>query len=163
MHVRRIVIPTLFIILCMVATGTAKTQSTSDEQQLRTVLNNYEKAVDALEPGLISSIWSHSPDVSFIHPRGTALGFEHIRDDFYKNTMGLFSQRELVLENPQLHIYGDSAWSEMTWTFHATLKDGRQITTTGRETQIYHKENGLWHIVHVHYSGPPDTRPLKGF
>jgi ketosteroid isomerase-like protein len=50
----------------------------------------------------------------------------------------------------------------MAWTFHATLKDGHKITTTGRETQIYHKEDGRWRIVHVHYSGPPVTGALKG-
>lgn len=38
-------------------------------------------------------------------------------------------------------------------TFHATVKNpGPKITTKGRETQIYHKEDGVWHIVHVHYS-----------
>ena len=163
MHIRRTAILTLLLVLLLAVSGAARAQPTTDEQQLRTLLDNYMKAVNTLDPGLIDSIWSHSPEVSFIHPRGTAIGFEHIRDDFYKNTMSLFSQRELILENPALHIYGDSAWSEMTWTFHATLKDGPKITTTGRETQIYRKENGAWHIVHVHYSGPPDTRPLKGF
>jgi len=77
--------------------------------------------------------------------------------------MGLFVQRDLTLENPVLHIYDDSARSEMTWTFHATLKDGQKISTTGRETQIYHKENGSWRIGHVHYSGPPVAGALKGF
>jgi len=159
---RTALLPLLFVMFLAVTTP-ARAQSTSDEQQLRAVLDNYTKAVNTLDPDLISSIWSHSPDVSFIHPRGTAIGFEHIRNEFYKDTMGLFSKRELILEKPALHIYGDSAWSQMTWTFHATFKDGPQITTTGRETQIYHKENGTWHIVHVHYSGPPDMRPLKDF
>ena len=154
---------TLLIALLLTLTCMAGAQSGTDEQQLRDLLDNYMKAVDTLNPDLISSIWSHSPEASFIHPRGTAVGFEQIRDDFYKDTMGLFSKRELILEKPVLHIYGDSAWSEMTWTFHATFQNGPQITTTGRETQIYHKEDGAWHIVHVHYSGPPDTRPLKGF
>ena len=146
-----------------VFSGTVRAQSSTAERQLRILLDNYAQAVNTLDAGLIDSVWSHGPEVSFIHPRGTAIGFEHIRDDFYKSTMGLFSNRELILEKPVLHIYGDSAWSEMTWTFHATFQNGPQITTTGRETQIYHKENGVWRIVHVHYSGPPDTRPLKGF
>ncbi len=94
------------------------------------------KAVDTLDSGLISSAWSHDPEVSFIHPRGTVIGFEHIHDDFYKNTMGLFSHRELILEKPILHIYGDSEWSQMTWTFHATFQNGPQITTTGERRKF---------------------------
>ncbi|HKD60858.1 MAG TPA: nuclear transport factor 2 family protein [Terracidiphilus sp.] len=135
----------------------------SDEQQLRALESNYMKAVDTLDPELISTVWSHGPGVSFIHPRGTAVGFEQIREGFYRDTMGLFSQRDLTLENPVLHVYNGTAWAEMTWTFHATLKDGQKITTTGRETQIYSKESGGWRIVHVHYSGPPVTGALKGF
>jgi ketosteroid isomerase-like protein len=77
---------------------------------------------------------------------------------------GTFTKCTLILESPVVHVYGDSGWSEMTWTFPATVKvGGPKITTTGRETQIYHKDNGVWRIVHIHYSGPPVTRELKGF
>ena len=163
MHERRSTILILVFALFLAVSTAFGAQSSTDEQQLRTVLDKYAEAVDTLDADLISSIWSHSPEVSFIHPRGTAVGFEQIRDDFYRDTMGLFSKRELILGKPVLHVYGDAAWSEMSWTFHAKLKDGSEISTTGRETQIYHKEDGAWRIVHVHYSGPADTRPLKGF
>jgi ketosteroid isomerase-like protein len=147
--------------------GTAWTQekgASADELALRAVLSNYAKSVDDLDLNLAGQVWSHSPDVVFIHPRGTEVGFAQIMEDFYTKTMGFFSQRELDLENPVIRIYGDTAWSEMTWTFHATVKNGGpKITTKGRETQVYHKENGAWHIVHVHYSGPPVTAALKGF
>lgn len=144
--------------------ATGQTIPQRDEQQIQALQKDYVQAVDKLDFELVSAIWSHDPTVSFVHPRGTAVGFVQIRDVFYRDTMGLFSERDLQLENPELHIYGDAAWSEMTWTFHGTMKDGGQkIVTKGRETQIYRKENGTWRIVHVHYSGPPDTRPLKGF
>ena len=138
--------------------------ASSDEQQLRVLLAEYAQSIDTLDLSLADRIWSHGGDVVFIHPRGTEAGFAQIVDDFYKKTMGMFSERELILENPVVHVYGEAGWSEMTWTFHATVKDGGpKITTTGRETQIYHKENGVWRIVHVHYSGPPVTTALKGF
>lgn len=60
------------------------------------------------------------------------------------------------MHDPVIHVYGDAAWSEMTWTFHAIEKHGNAIATEGRETQVYHKESGAWHIVLVHYSGPPE-------
>jgi ketosteroid isomerase-like protein len=151
------------VVACCAAASAQISTATQNEAQLHKLQNQYVEAVDKLDFTLVDAIWSHNPEVSFIHPRGTAVGFEQIRDGFYRDTMGLFVQRDLRLENPVLHIDGDSAWSEMTWTFHATLKDGQKITTTGRETQIYHKEEGHWRIVHVHYSGPPVTGALKGF
>jgi ketosteroid isomerase-like protein len=143
----------------------AQTSAASqDEKLLHQLLDTYAKSIDTLDLTLANQIWSHSPEVSFIQPRGTEKGYDQIVNDFYKATMGMFSERELLLENPDLHIYGDTAWSEMTWTFHATVKDGGpKITTTGRESQVYHKENGAWRIVHIHYSGPPMTGKLKGF
>ena len=148
-------------------TGFARAQvqpASADAQALHGVLANYAKSVNELDIDLAGQVWSHAPEVVFIHPRGTEVGFAQIMENFYRKTMGSFSQRELILENPVIHIYGDTAWSQMTWTFHATVKNGGpKITTTGRETQVYHKENGAWHIVHVHYSGPPVTGALKGF
>jgi len=154
----------MVLILGRTGWGAAQAGASADEQQLRDLLNRYVKAVDTLDPDLVASIWSHDAAVSFVHPRGTDSGFDEIRDDIFGRTMGMFSQRDLAMENPVFHVYGDTAWSQMTWTFHATLKQGGQkITTTGRETQIYHKEDGTWRIVHVHYSGPPVTGAMKGF
>jgi ketosteroid isomerase-like protein len=111
---------------------------------------------------LASEIWSHDPGVTFIHPLGTEHGFKQIADHVYAGMMGgMFSKRELILHDPQIHVYRDAAWSEMTWTFHATTKDGTAITTEGRETQVYHKEHSVWRIVLVHYSGPPAAMPNR--
>lgn len=34
--------------------------------------------------------------------------------NFYGKTMGTFSERELLLEYPVIHVYGDTGWSQMT-------------------------------------------------
>jgi hypothetical protein len=36
-------------------------------------------------------------------------------------------------------------------------KDGSPLTTQGRETQVYRKDNRRWRIVSVHYSDVPVT------
>jgi ketosteroid isomerase-like protein len=138
-------------------------QSTdTDEEQIRAVLAKYATSVDNADVALASTIWSQDPGVSFIHPLGTEHGFQQIADHVYVGIMGgMFSRRELIMHNPVVHIYGDSAWSEMTWTFHALEKNGTAITTERRETQVYHKENGGWRIVLVHYSGPPAAMPQQ--
>ena len=150
--------PVLFLtVLCTIA----RTEGTgSDEEQIRTVLQKYATSIDNADVSLASEIWSQEPSVTFMHPLGTEHGFKQIADHFYIGIMGnLFSKRELILHDPNVHIYDDAAWSEMTWTFHATLKDGSAITTEGRETQVYHKEHGIWRIVLVHYSGLPAAMP----
>ena len=154
----------LALVLQAAAFVRGQQPASADEQALQVLLANYAKSVDELDLNLAGQIWSHAPEVVFIHPRGTEVGFAQVMDNFYTKTMGTFSERELLLERPVIHVYGDTAWSEMTWTFHATVKNGGpKITTKGRETQVYHKENGTWHIVHVHYSGPPEAGALKGF
>jgi len=149
------------ILLSVVLSGAAFPQGTDgDDEQIRAVLQKYAISVDNADVALASTIWSHDPGATFIHPLGTEHGFRQIADDVYIGIMGnLFSKRELILHDPAIHVYGDAAWSEMTWTFHATEKDGSVITTQGRETQVYHKESGVWRIVLVHYSAPPAAMP----
>jgi ketosteroid isomerase-like protein len=131
-----------------------------DEEQIRSVLQRYAISIDNADVSLASEIWSQDPGVTFIFPLGTEHGFKQIADHVYVGIMGnMFSRRELLLHDPIVHVYDDAAWSEMTWTFHATTKDGIAITTEGRETQVYHKEHGAWRIVLVHYSGPPEAMP----
>ncbi len=151
----------LAILAPIVLYGSAVAQGTAgDEEQIRGILQKYATSVDNADVSLASEIWSHDPSVSFIFPLGTAHGFQQIADQVYIGAMRtIFSKRELILHQPVIHVYADAAWSEMTWTFHATKKDGSAITTEGRETQVYHKEQGTWRIVHVHYSGPPVAMP----
>jgi ketosteroid isomerase-like protein len=147
----------LVVVLCAAACAQG---AGGDEEQIRVLLQKYATSVDNVDVSLASEIWSHDPGVTFVHPLGTEHGFKQIADHVYIGIMGgMFSKRELILHDPNVHVYEDAAWSEMTWTFHATTKDGTAITTEGRETQVYHKERGVWRIVLVHYSGPPATMP----
>ncbi len=134
----------------------APTGDAESVRQLQNIVNSYAQSVNELDLTLARKLWSAGPDVTFIHPRGTERGLEQILANVYGASMGRFSKRELLPENVNIHVYGDTAWSEFTWTFHAIAKEsGQNITNRGRETQIYRKEGGSWRIVHVHYSGMP--------
>jgi len=153
-----VVAPGLFFsILC----ATACAQGTrGDEEQIRAVLQKYATSIDNADVSLASEIWSQEPSVTYVYPLGTEHGFKQIADHVYIGIMeGMFSKRELILHEPNIHVYRDAAWSEMTWTFHATMRDAKAVTNEGRETQVYHKEHGAWRIVLVHYSGPPAAMP----
>lgn len=138
------------------ACGFAQTDTgpATDARAIHTLINQYAKAVDTVDLVLLSQIWSHSPDVSFIYPLGEEHGFDAIEQHVFQNVMGgMFSARDLEINGVTIYVSGNEAWSEFHWVFHATMrKDATAVTTHGVETQVYRKESGSWRLVHVHYS-----------
>ncbi len=131
-----------------------------DVEAIHHLIDQYAKAVDTVDLNLLSQIWSHSPEVSFIYPLGEEHGFDAIEQHVFRNVMGgMFSARDLETHNVAIHVRGNEAWSEFHWVFHATTRqDGSAVTTRGVETQIYRKEIGKWRLVHVHYSEDSSAR-----
>ncbi len=157
------------LLLLTVAFGIAKahgenTGNSTDIEQIQQLQKRYVASIDGADIALVDQVWSHSPDVIFVEPLGTERGLLQV-EGFVRDIFGkMFSKRDLQLENPSIHVYGDTAWSEMTWTFHATIRDGEKpLVTKGRETQILRREDGAWHIMAVHYSGLPVNGKLQGF
>jgi ketosteroid isomerase-like protein len=126
----------------------------ADVKAIHDLVEQYVQAVDRLDLTLLSQIWSHSSEASFIYPLGEEQGYDAIEQQVFRNVMGgMFSTRDLQTRDVTVHVNGNAAWSEFHWTFHATMrKDGSAETTKGVETQIYRKEAGKWRLIHVHYS-----------
>ena len=158
----------LGIVLCA-AVGfvrlTSATESNSDVGQLQNLITTYRLSIDRADTTLANQIWSNAPEVSFIHPLGEEHGRAQVDQDVYQKLMGdTFSQRSLSVTDVSIHVYGDAAWSEFHWDFIAKFrKNGAPLHTLGRETQVYHKEQGHWRIVHVHYSGMPASGERQQF
>jgi ketosteroid isomerase-like protein len=153
--------------LIMLSLGLARAAAgvSPDEQAIQHLIAAYATSIDKADTEMADQIWSNAPEVSFIHPRGEEHGRAQIEADVYRNLMGAtFSERKLTPKEIAVHVYGETAWSEFQWDFVAKVrKDGSAFHSQGRESQVYHKENGQWHIVHVHYSGMPVTGNLRGF
>jgi ketosteroid isomerase-like protein len=151
-------------ILCLIpacAVAQPDTGPAPDVAAIHRLIEQYTKAVDTVDLKLLSQIWSHSPEVSFIYPLGEEQGYDAIEQDVFQNVMGgMFSARDLETHGVTIHVNGDAAWSEFRWVFHAKMrKDKSAVTTHGVETQIYHKESGSWRLVHVHYSEDHQAAP----
>jgi ketosteroid isomerase-like protein len=129
--------------------------SPSGDTAVKDLIAKYAISIDRADTALAEELFSDGPEVTFIHPRGEEHGRKQIEEDVYKNLMGrTFSERKLTPRDIAVHVYGEAAWSEFNWDFVATVrKGGTPFHSQGRETQIYHRENGGWRIVHVHYSG----------
>src|ERR1039458_1417552 len=66
-------------ILCLIpASAVAQTDTgpAPDVTAIHRLIDRYAKAVDTVDLKLLSQIWSHSPEVSFIYPLGEEHGFD---------------------------------------------------------------------------------------
>jgi len=151
------------VVTLAAGAATSGAAESADEVFLREQVATYARAVDAADTEMAASVWSTTPEVSFIHPLGHARGWEEIKAFFTDVMGGMFSERRLTVKDVAVHTYGDGAWVEFYWTFKAKMRTGgTEITTAGRETQVYRKKDGRWSLVHVHYSGMPVTPGAAG-
>ena len=137
------------------------------KKEIRAQVDRYMMSIDEADTKIGATVWSPTPDVTFIEPTGHERGWDQIADVVYGKLMGqTFLKRTLKnVSDVSIHVYGDAAVVEFDWDFVATLRsNGTTVHTTGRESQVYIKfpDKG-WRLVHVHYSGPPVSVPSSGF
>jgi len=133
-------------------------------EEISSVVENYRRSVETLDRDLAQRVWADTPDVSFIHPRGHEHTWAEVWQNFYQNTMGLFSERALTVYEPRIYSNGDAAYVEFYWDFVARFKkDGSPHHTEGRESQMLLRTPLGWRIIHVHYSGKAVTGDREGF
>jgi ketosteroid isomerase-like protein len=157
----RILLVAIAVLMPAYSVAQENTGPAPDVEAIHHLVERYTRAVDTVDLNLLSQIWSHSPEVSFIYPLGEEHGFDAIEQHIFQNVIGgMFSSRDLETHGVVVHVNGNTAWSEFHWVFRATMrKDGSSVTTHGVETQIYRKQAGKWLLVHVHYSEDHQTNP----
>jgi Xaa-Pro aminopeptidase len=146
------------------AAASRQATNSSDAEQIKSLVSQYTHSIDTCDTNLASQVWLDSPSATFVHPLGHEHGFAQIKQNIYEKLFGqMFSERKLNARDLTVDVSGDSAVAEFYWDFTAKFrKDGSQITTHGRETQIYFKRDGVWRLAHVHYSGMPATELRQG-
>ncbi|HEX2394868.1 MAG TPA: nuclear transport factor 2 family protein [Bacteroidales bacterium] len=127
-----------------------------------------EKYVCSIEEGdtsMASSIWAHTPEVTFIRPSGTEYGWNGVKKVVLV-FRDYFTQKNLNWFDLRTSVYNDFAWLQFFWEFDAIMKSadssGQEkltpVKTKGRETQVWRRINEQWRLVHVHYSGMPENQ-----
>jgi hypothetical protein len=103
-------------ILCVMPALSAAQTDTGRQRDVAAILEfieQYTKAVDPVDPNLLSQIWSHSPEVSFIYPLGEEHCFDAIERQVFQNIMsGMFSARDLETRGVEVHVNDNAGWSE---------------------------------------------------
>lgn len=141
------------------------TGSAQDIAAIKKVIDQYADSITNYDLKEAERIWQTDDRTTFIHPCGNEYGWKAIRDHFYGTTMHEhFSKRHLYVRDISIQVYGDSAVAVFYWDFPAVFRtDGTEVTTHGRETQVYERTKDGWKIVHVHYSQMPITGEKQGF
>jgi len=172
--IRRSIYAVMMIVLSLAALGRAAVAQdhamggqSDARKEIRAQVDRYMMSIDEADTKLGATVWSPTPDVTFIEPTGHERGWNQIADEVYGKLMGqTFSKRTLKnVGDINIHVYGDAAVAEYDWDFVATFRsNGAPVHTTGRESQVYIKfpDKG-WRLVHVRYSGPAVSVPGSGF
>ena len=70
--------------------------------------------------------------------------------DYLKTAKNIHTE----MHNPKVTVRGDVAWITYYWTDSGEV-DGKRVTSRGKSTRIFVKENGKWLCIHGHYTNAP--------
>lgn len=123
-------------------------------ERIDDLLKSYIESVNTSDQKLFREIWDREGSISFIHPRGYAIGFDEIVEHFRLGRMSTnFSNRNFKIKDIMIKYYGNTAFLEFRWDFFATMKDTNdEIHTEGRETQFIVLRDSGWKFSNIHCS-----------
>lgn len=123
-------------------------------ERIDALLKSYIESVNTSDEKLFREIWDREGSISFIHPRGYAIGFDEIVEHFRLGRMSTnFSNRDFKIKDIMIKYYGNTAFLEFRWDFFATMKDTNdEIHTEGRETQFIVLRDSGWKFSNIHCS-----------
>jgi ketosteroid isomerase-like protein len=102
-------------------------------------------------------ICSHADDVTTMHPLGgRQIGWFEVRSS-WEMAAGAVDGGSVEVSNLQITLLGDgAAYTTGTETASATV-GGTPVSFSGRCTNVYRREDGVWKIVHHHVDLLPDV------
>ena len=147
-----------FALILLVASALAQAPPKVSASEKEAVITTLVAMWDALEHGDIDRY------SSYIHPDFTSFGEEdtylnsgkdyEVRNytDYLKHAHNLHTD----MHQPEVTIRGDVAWITYYWTESADV-DGKHVSSRGKSTRIFVKENGKWLCIHGHYTYAPSV------
>jgi uncharacterized protein (TIGR02246 family) len=132
--------------------------SETPEQQIRALLDRWQKAFENHDTAGAMSIYLPGDNVAVYDLSSTIRGKDALRQDYAR----FFDRFEgpVHSELRDLHITAGPqvAFSYYFQRISGTLKDGRKVQMWIRVTQGYRLVNGRWFAAHDHVSVPIDTK-----
>ncbi|MBZ5610703.1 MAG: nuclear transport factor 2 family protein [Acidobacteriia bacterium] len=151
------------ILLSVCTSSCSSASSASDEADIRALEKSYVDAFNAKDTKAMMAVYS--PDESLVAfdaiPPRQYVGFNAYKKD-NEDFVAAFPG-PIKVEQIDWKIETDGTLGYGHGFLHAVLtdKDGKQLDSTVRMTDVYRKINGKWLIVHEHLSFPVDMATGK--
>jgi ketosteroid isomerase-like protein len=150
MRVRTIIIVELFFVLAAVSFAAAADKKPTDE--VRKASEQFYAALNSMlngNAGPLTDIWSHSADVTTMHPiGGREVGWDQVRGS-WEQVAKLASDGKVGLKDQLIRVDGNMAY-EVGIEYGQFKLAGHQLNVENRVTNIYQREGKAWKIVHHH-------------
>jgi uncharacterized protein (TIGR02246 family) len=127
------------------STLAARLQRLEDMEEIRTLLTDYGRFLDARDLAAYSRLFSK--DGEWVGGFGSAKGPAEILEFMQKNlgTGPNRSNNYHILSNFEIAVHGDTATAWSRWTFVAPAADGKPvISQSGRYDDLLVREDGRW-------------------
>lgn len=129
----------------------------SIEDEVRRASAQFYAALNRLLAGdaaPLADIWSHSTDVTAMHPiGGRQVGWDRVRQS-WEQVAALASGGQVKLGDQIIEVSGDLAYELGVEQGQLTLA-GQPVAIGQRVTNIYRRETRGWRIVHHHVDVSP--------
>jgi ketosteroid isomerase-like protein len=113
------------------------------------------------DAGPMTDIWSHSSDVTTMHPIGEReVGWEQVQGP-WKQVASMSSGGQVAIKDQLIRVVGDLAYEVGSESGDATMA-GQAVSFRQRVTNIYRREGGVWKIVHHHTDKSPAMEEIVG-
>ncbi|MBW7472607.1 nuclear transport factor 2 family protein [Marinobacter sp. M216] len=124
----------------------------STEEEVRKASTQFYAALNTMLNGdaaPLSQIWSHSSDVTTMHPvGGRQVGWSEVQKA-WEQVAKATTDGKVELKDQLIRIAGDVAYELGTESAEFTL-GGQKVSGEIRVTNIYQREAGGWKITHHH-------------
>lgn len=124
----------------------------SENEDVRKASGQFYTALNSMlngDAGPLSKIWSHSKDVTTMHPiGGRQTGWDGVRQSF-EQVAELASGGNVRLDEQTIRVIGNVAYEVGLEQGQMTLA-GENAPIEHRVTNIYCREGGEWKMVHHH-------------
>lgn len=141
----------LLMMCLLLATITAAFAQNSDKEAVKTVLNNYKKAIEKLDTtGVVNLFVKDSKVYEQASDEGTIGHYleHHLGPELKEFKSFSFSDYKV-----DVTVAGEYAFSTETYIYIIILaKDGKEIKSQGVATSVLRKTKDGWKIVQTHSS-----------
>ena len=124
----------------------------SSEQEVQSASKQFYSALNQLMKGNVgpmAEVWSHSADVSAMHPAGPrADGWDNVKGS-WAMLAGVAQGGEVSLNDQRIMVSGELACEVGVEKGKANLA-GHPLVFDHRVTNVYRREGGKWKLAHHH-------------